>query len=202
MTDYFAVLGQPRRPWLDPEELKQAHQQHAFRGHPDRQRTETSAGSDLAPRGNEHAPTLAEVNEAYRVLSNPRLRLQHLLSLFGDDATSQTSAVSAELTDIFMHTAALLSDIDRLLQKKEQTTSALSLSLLKPEIGDLQQRVDAQLQQLQERHELAVGDLRRIDHSWVNEQGIASGLRTLAQRFGFLDRWIAQLREKQFLLSN
>ena len=60
MTDYFALFGEARRPWLDPAELKEKY--FAF--------SRTAAPS-------------AELNEAFRVLSDPKLRLQHLLTLEG-----------------------------------------------------------------------------------------------------------------------
>jgi hypothetical protein len=33
MTDYFALLQQPRQPWLEPEQLKQKYQQLTLASH-------------------------------------------------------------------------------------------------------------------------------------------------------------------------
>jgi DnaJ-domain-containing protein 1 len=62
VTDLFAVLGLPRSPWLDAEELKQRH--HAMMA------DEASANS---------SPTI--LNEARRTLQNPALRIRHFLAL-------------------------------------------------------------------------------------------------------------------------
>ena len=64
MTDYFALLGEARRAWLDTEELKKQY----------------------FARVREH-PADEELNEAFRVLTEPKLRLHHLLVLAGADLT-------------------------------------------------------------------------------------------------------------------
>ena len=65
MTDYFALLGEARRAWLDPEKLKEKY--FAL---------------------NRATAADAELNEAYRVLSDPKLRLHHLLTLDGAELTA------------------------------------------------------------------------------------------------------------------
>ena len=35
MTDYFALLEQPRAPWLDPRGLKEAYHRQTLQTHPD-----------------------------------------------------------------------------------------------------------------------------------------------------------------------
>jgi hypothetical protein len=65
MTDYFALFGEARRAWLDPEKLKEKY--FALN-------RATAADADL--------------NEAYRVLSDPKLRLHHLLTLDGAELTA------------------------------------------------------------------------------------------------------------------
>ena len=74
MTDYFALLDQPRRPWLDPEELKQVFHQKTLEAHPDAQ---TPSDRD---------ETFTRLNEAYQVLREPKRRLHHLLTLEGGPA--------------------------------------------------------------------------------------------------------------------
>src|SRR4051812_48683184 len=115
MIDYFAVLGQPRRPWLDPEKLKEQHQALTLAEHPDRKELRNNAPPS---RGAKAAPTLpaatfAEINEAFRVLSSPRTRLQHLLGLEGNPK-SAAGAVSNDLLELFTQIATLLTDSERL----------------------------------------------------------------------------------------
>ena len=189
VSDYFAVLRQPSRPWLDPDKLKEEYQRLTFARHPDR--------TDGVEEGSE----FADVTEAYRVLSNPKLRLQHLLSFEGP--VSQTSEVPPEIADVFMNTASLVNEIDRLLQRRETATSALAKSMLGTEVTVIQQRTDAALNDLIKLHADSLDTLQQLNERWINDRaGTAPELSTLAQRFGYLDRWIGQLREKQFQLSN
>jgi curved DNA-binding protein CbpA len=191
MIDHFAALRQPRRPWLDPEQVKQEYQNLTFARHPDKQ-----AGDDQPEAG------FDEITDAYRVLSNPRLRLQHLLSLVNEKTDTEKSPITAELTEVFMETATIVNDIDAALREREQAVSALVKSMLKAQIAPLEARANAQLKQLQELYARTMEDLRRADERWSDHQPRSAELCGLSQRFGFLDKWIAELRERQFQLSN
>ncbi len=118
MTDYFALLDQPRRPWLDPEELKQVfHARKRWQTHPDAQ---------TEPGGNE---TFTQLNEAYQVLRDPKRRLHHLLSLEGSvPPTKNVSSASRTSKQLFPVVAALMQEIDGLVQKARelQTRSAVA----------------------------------------------------------------------------
>ena len=192
MTDYFAVLRCSRRPWIDADQLKREYQQLSLTTHPDRNQAADAKPSEFAG-----------VTEAYRVLSNPRLRLQHLLALeTGSDLQAGAAQVTADLSDVFVHAAALVRDIDGFLQRRGQTTSALATALLKSESETLRMRTGSILRQLEELHGQAVQQLRCADERWINgPEKPFEDLRALAQRFAFLDRWIDQLRERQFQLS-
>lgn len=191
MIDHFAVLGASRRPWLDPERLKERYQQLAFACHPDRQASDEKSGNFSA------------VTEAYRVLSNPKLRLQHLLSLEAGGANSRKPEITSQLADTFMTTAALVTEVDSFLRKKETATSTLGKSLLLSEAAGLQKRVDLALEQLQQTYDSALEDLKHAGTLWDDDRTKATAkVETLSQQFAFLDRWIGQLREKQFQLSS
>jgi curved DNA-binding protein CbpA len=197
MTDHFAVLDQPRRPWLNPDRLKQKYQQLALNEHPDRKGRRTEAPPTL------EEPTFADITEAYRVLSNPKLRVNHLLSLSGEDIDFETASVTTELADIFMGAATLVLEIDALLQKRQAATSALGKSLLKSEVAASQTQLKKLLEQLDQLHSDSIRDLQKADRAWKkNPSETAAELRKLAQRFGYLERWMGQLREKQFQLSS
>jgi curved DNA-binding protein CbpA len=95
MTDYFALLEQPRRPWLDLEKLGQKYRELARTTHPD-----NSPDCEEAP--------FDQVNTAYRTLRDPKLRLQHLLRLEGKAAPTATSDIPPELAELFMNIAPVL----------------------------------------------------------------------------------------------
>jgi curved DNA-binding protein CbpA len=191
MIDYFALLQQPRKPWLDPEELKQRYQQLILASHPDRP----------GDRHTEAAPTFAAVNEAYRVLINPKLRLQHLLSLEGHGPIADESA-PVDLMEFFAETGTLVQEIDRLLEKLRATKNALSASLLRSDILDKQKRAQDLLDKLKQLHNDALRELRILDKAWLNEpQLVVNQLNELYRRFAYLTRWIDQLDERRFQLS-
>src|SRR6266536_2692354 len=75
MTDCFALLGEPRRPWIDPEALKLKFLALAAEVHPDRVHRATPLEKQAATQ------RYAELNAAYRCLCEPKERLFHLLEL-------------------------------------------------------------------------------------------------------------------------
>jgi curved DNA-binding protein CbpA len=197
MTDHFAVLRQQRRPWLDAQQLKQKYHELARTGHPDRKTPAFEQSS-----GDEAAPNLAALNEAYSVLSNPRLRLRHLLELDGDASASKTNELTSDLADLFMEAAALIRDFDVVLAQRSRSTTALTRSLGQSEMATINSRADRLLETLSQLYHAANQDLQRVDRMWLSDRAKASvELCRLIQRFSYLDRWMAQLREKQFQLE-
>ncbi len=91
MTDYFALLGQPKRPWLDLEQLEKKYHELARTTHPDQ-----SARS---------ADEFAELNKAYRTLCDPKSRMEHLLVLAGKPPLAAMTDVPADLVELFMKIA-------------------------------------------------------------------------------------------------
>ena len=77
MSDYFEVLGLPRRYAVDPAELERNYLERSRAVHPDRLGGEGRAG------GSEAAGQAMEVNQAYRTLRRDLPRAEHLLSLQG-----------------------------------------------------------------------------------------------------------------------
>ena len=189
MIDYFALLQQPRRPWLDPEQLKQKHQELTLVAHPDR------------PGSNRPALNFTAINEAYRVLSDPKLRLQHLLSL-EDRNPVATQSIPPELTELFTRTGTAIRDVDRLVEKLRGANSVLSKSLLRSEVLEVQKLTSELVEQLQNLYDNATRELQRLDATWNDgSQELSDDLTKLYYRFAYLGRWIEQLREAQFQLS-
>ena len=119
MTDYFALLGQPRKPWLDPEQLKQKYHELARQSHPDK-----------------------NVNEAYRTLADAKSRLQHLLALEGVALSASSNEIPQELTDLFMAIAPALNKIDTANLKSVDDLIARVTQLYGQALAELQ-RVDS-----------------------------------------------------------
>jgi curved DNA-binding protein CbpA len=189
VIDYFALLEQPRRPWLDLEQLKAKHQQLTLAAHPDR------------PDSDRVAIDFAAINQAYRVLSDPKQRLQHLLRLEDRDA-SGTQSVPDELLGLFGRIGTFIQEIDSLLGKLKTTNSALTKSLLRSEVISAGKRAEEFLEEVENLYQKALEDLRESDKAWeTHPVEVLDELKGLLNRFAYLGRWIEQLREGQFQLS-
>jgi curved DNA-binding protein CbpA len=196
-VDYFAVLQQPRRPWIDAEQLKEKHQQLTLALHPDRSVGDaTKINPDVFPY------SFARINEAYRVLSDPKQRLGHLLSLEGAIPNS-TGSLPNELIELFATIGAFLQGADVLLEKAAGANSALAKSLLQPQILDTRQRASELLKNLEALSNSARDEVRRLDDLWDEQREEAvERVKDLYGRFAYLGRWAEQLRERQFGLSS
>jgi curved DNA-binding protein CbpA len=189
MTDYFALLRLPRRPWLDSERLKETYRQLAIATHPDKQ---NQSGLGVAP-----GTTFATTNEAYRVLLDPKSRLQHLLKLEG--IAMNADAVPETLADVFLETGTAIQEIDLLLSRT--TANTLSKALRQPEILEIRKLTADLLDKLQGIYDTALEELQKLDHLWASTHEIAPELTALSAKLAYLTRWIAQLEERQFQLS-
>jgi curved DNA-binding protein CbpA len=173
MTDYFALFGEARRPWLDPEKLK---------------------GKYFALARAQ--PTDAERNEAFRVLSDPKLRLHHLLLLEGANLSAGREIPPA-LADLFWKSGTVLGEIDRWLLKNADATSAVARALLHGEKEDLRKRLETLEEQLKSAYQEQLRRLQAIDETWPNDPEI---LIQLYDSISYLSRLRAQVREKQLEL--
>jgi len=182
MTDYFALLEQPRTPWLDPATLKEVFRRKTLEHHP-----------DIATSGSEDQFT--ELNEAYQVLQDPKRRLQHLLELQGRTMSSVGQPVPPDLQDLFLKIGAASQRATTLLEKTRGASSALARSLLKPESAAVEQEIENLRTKLQNMIENADRELQ--DTNLTELDAIAA----LQQRFVYLGRWSSQLDELAFQLS-
>src|SRR5262245_42910731 len=161
MTDYFALFDQPRRPWLEPEALKQSYHRLIKATHPDRG-PDTNARVDATT-----------INEAYRILLDPRLRLEHLMKLEGIHSESPTR-VPEEIADVFLEIGTMIQDIDRLLARS--STTALSGALLQSDRLEKQGSIDDLLEKLESMNANALTELRSFNQTWVSGKVSAPAL--------------------------
>ena len=188
--DFFALLGEPRRPWLDPEAVKDTFHRLSRTEHPDQQ---TAENADFA-----------RLNQAQATLRDPKLRLRHLLELeYPEVKLSGPSGVPAGLADWFVSVHGLLRETDAILAKKSAATSALAKALLAREEFAAREKVEATLEQLDALHATATAELQVFDARWMNDRPpeAAAVLHDFYQRFAYLSRWLEQLRERLFQLG-
>jgi molecular chaperone HscB len=89
-ANHFAALGLPERFDVDPDDLEIRHLRLSMEVHPDRGDLD-----DPAAQLNRHHRTAA-LNEAHRVLRDPALRAEHLLTLRGGPAADSRRSPAPE----------------------------------------------------------------------------------------------------------
>ena len=188
--DFFALLGEERRPWLDPEEVKEKFHRLSRTEHPDQQVSEDA--------------DFTRLNQAQATLRDPKLRLRHLLELeYPEVKLSGPSGVPAGLADLFVSTHGLIQEADAVLAKKAAAASALARALLAREEFAAREKVEATLERLDTLQAEAAAGLQAFDARWMEARPpeAAAALRDFHQRFAYLSRWLAQLRERLFQLG-
>ena len=189
--DFFALFGEQRRPWLDPEGVKETFHRLSRTEHPDQQ--EVGGEGDFA-----------KLNQAQAVLRDPKLRLRHLLELEHPEVKlSGPSGVPAGLADLFVAVHGLLREADAVLAKKAAATSALAKALLAREEFATREKVEATLGRVDALQANATAELQAFDAQWLDARpsGAAATLHEFYQRFAYLSRWLEQLRERLFQLG-
>jgi curved DNA-binding protein CbpA len=190
MTDYFALLNQPRSPWLDPKKLKEIYHEKTLRWHPDVQ------------AGGEEAPAFSSLNEAYQTLQDPKRRLHHLLGLQGCAPSSAAVAVPAQLHDLFPKVGAVTQRTSQLLDKLALASNALSRSLLERDVLLSRTEIDELLSELRQLHDGVITQLPGLGAAWsINPDPQIDRLTALYHELAYLTRWIAQMEELQLRLS-
>jgi hypothetical protein len=189
MTDHFAALEQPRRPWIDPEALKDFFHRASAEWHPD------VAGSGDAAR-------FAAVTAAYSALRDPVGRLRHLLELEAPEQLSRPQSTPPEFADLFMRVAGFRQALDALVKKESAASNALTRALLANERMALWHRVIALRDELDTAYEATVTRLCALDAEWEARPADAmERLAGLQQRFAYLTKWRAQIGESLFKLQ-
>src|SRR5882724_8328072 len=119
MTDYFALLDEPRRPWIDPGRLKQKFIARSAQVHPDRVHNSPDAERRAA------GASYAELNTAYNCLREPKDRLRHLLELESGAKLADMERIPSGTMDAFFEVAHLCREADALLAEQAAVTSPL-----------------------------------------------------------------------------
>jgi curved DNA-binding protein CbpA len=205
MTDHFALLKEPRRPWLDTEALKSKFLQLSHEVHPDRLHNAPEREKYLA-----HQRYL-ELNAAYACLREPKDRLLHLLELELGSRPKEVQIVAPGTMELFLEVGQLCRNVDAFLAERAQATAPM----LKVQLfGRAQQWMD-KLIMVQERVNATraelEGELRSLNPVWDGApapghpgrtHALALGrLEQIHRVFSYVSRWQAQIRERLVQLS-
>ena len=129
MTDCFALLGEPRRPWLDPDALKEKFHKLGAAHHPDVAKT-----NDV---------DFSAINAAYVTLLDPKSRIRHLLELeFPDAPARDLQAPPPDILAIFETVARERREATDFFKKRATLQSPLEIALAAPEKVRVQDVLD------------------------------------------------------------
>jgi curved DNA-binding protein CbpA len=188
MTNLFALLEESPRPWLDADALKAKYHDLTARHHPD------VAGN---------SSDFAEINRAYQTLADPGARLRHLIDLESPGTLSRSQPVPDDIAIFFTPVAEVTHAVEAFLKKQSSTSSPLAKALLSKEQYQLQEKLEEVISILHQKHESLLARLSEADALWFTDRPAALQLLpALWQSFGYLSKWLANLRESLFRLAS
>ena len=205
MTDYFELLGEPRRPWVDVEQLKARVLALSAQVHPDRFHSAPEAERRVAEA------RVAELNAAARCIGDTKERLQHLLALERGGKNGQIHTVPAELSGLFTDIAGALRSSEEALRGKAPATSPMLKVPAMRRALDCAEQLRALHSQLAALREAGEAELAGLNAAWESAppphdagREAALPLESLERICGllsFVGRWSSQLQERTVQLT-
>lgn len=141
-SDFFEILGLPRKLWIDMSGLEQKFLQLSWKLHPDNFVNASEAERELSLKRS------SELNDAYRSLRDPITRVEYLLALEGarKEGEQKQQAPPELLEEVF----ELNESLDELREAKSAGSDLASLKVrlraAEKNFGEKLVEVDAQLQ--------------------------------------------------------
>jgi hypothetical protein len=200
VVDNFALLNEPRRPWLDADLLKQKFLARASATHPDRVHNESESEKAKV------TSSYTQLNAAYSCLAEPKLRLLHLLELELGTKPKEIQQIPTALADLFAEVATACKSADGFLLEKSKATSPLLLVQLFERGQDWIEKLNGLQKKLNELREKLTDELKSLDARWISadlasRREILPKLEELYRLFGYFNRWNSQIQERVVQLS-
>ena len=203
--DHFALLGQPRLPWLDPDALKAAFLEQSARLHPDRVRAANAEEQAAA------TARFAELNAAYHCLREPKERLLHLLELEAGAPPANVQSVPADTMDLFMETGQVCRQADQFLAARSRAASPLLQAQKFEESLAWTARLQALQERIQLRRDQLLAELRVMNEAWISAPPAPSPARAgalplrrleeMGRTLSYIARCGGQIQERLTQLS-
>lgn len=200
MTDAFALLSEPRRPWLDAEVLKARFLPLSAAVHPDRVHSASEAEKAAANT------RYAELNAAYNTLREPRDRLLHLLELEAGGKPKDVQRIPPGTMDLFVEVGQTCRDTDEFLKQKSTSDSPMVKLRLMQEGLDWLDRLQALQGRVNAKRDELTAELRQMNGVWEAAPAIgipdrvnALPLERLEQVYramSYVARWTEQIQER------
>jgi curved DNA-binding protein CbpA len=190
--DCFALLDEPRRPWLDTAALKEKFLARGAETHPDK-------FPDAQAKATAQA-RFTDLNTAHDTLADAKRRLAHLLTLERGVKPQEVHDIPPETADLFLEVGALLKPVDDFLTNHESETSALLRAQAMPKALQWLERVEALQQQLNSQMKTLDAELRVLNGAW-DENPPLNSVERLYHQYSYLGRWLDQLRDRALRLA-
>jgi DnaJ-domain-containing protein 1 len=197
MTDNFALLNEPRRPWIDEDLLKQKFLALSSEAHPDRVH-------QLSAMEKEHAGArFSELNAAYNCLREPKERLRHLLELEAGKKPEDIQNIPPDLMEAAFEIGQTCKGADALLAEKARVTSAILKVQFFERGQEWTDKLTAWQRKINERRESLLAELKTMNPAWESNAGKRplKRLEEIYRLLGYFARWSAQIRERIVELS-
>ena len=198
MKDCFAILGQPRRPWLDADAVRTTFMSRAADSHPDRFHQAPSPDQAAA-----HQQYTA-LNDAQHCLTDTRTRLRHFLELERGGRVTDLQEIPEDLMELFSQLAAQLRATDRFLETWNAASSPLLKANLFNEGETHRAAIQALMASIREKARVVENSVREVDSAWgesgpadaVTRDHLLTQLESLYRITSFQDRWTQQLQSR------
>jgi DnaJ-domain-containing protein 1 len=197
VPDFFALLDEPRRPWLDPDLLKAKFITRSAYTHPDRVHNAPEAERAAASQ------RYTELNAAYHCLRDHRNRLAHLLQLELGSKPKDLQQMPEDLARAFMEVAQLCRQVDDYLLEKERAASPMLQVQLFERGQEWVETIGALQVRLATRREDLIQRLKALDAGWDTMPGGSAArgdavrqLEEIYRLLSFFARWSEQMQER------
>jgi DnaJ-domain-containing protein 1 len=205
MLDNFALLHEPRRPWLETELLKQKFFTLSAGLHPDHVHDAGEVEKAAATR------SFADLNAAWQCLREPKDRLGHLLELELGARPKNAQDVPAAAMDLFFEVGRLCREADVFLAAKSRTSSPLLKAQMFSQGMELTDGLNGLQQRIQGRRDELLGQLKEMNAAWeaASPPGSADRAAGLSldklegvyRMLSYIGRWTGQIQERVVQLS-
>ena len=205
MNDSFALFNEPRRPWLDPEALKQKFLPLSSETHPDRFHSASEAEKARA------TAKYSELNAAYNTLRESRDRLLHLLELERGAKPSDIQRIPPGTMDLFVEVGQLCRDVDAFLATRANVTSPLMKVQMFQQAIEWTDKLQALQLRINAKRDELTAELQQMNAAWDGAPGVGSPERVSAlplerleqvyRVFSYIARWSEQIQERNLQLA-
>jgi curved DNA-binding protein CbpA len=198
MADYFLLLNEPRRPWLEADLLKQKFLALSANLHPDR--IHSASETDKV----EATKKFTELNAAFNCLAESKLRLLHLLELELCSKPKDIQQIPAALADLFAEVANSCRSADVFLAEKRQASSPLVQVQFFERGQDWVEKLNGLQRKLNKLREKLTVELKSLDAQWMLADAtteLLPKLEELYRLFSYFNRWNGQIQERMVQLS-